>query len=108
MYSTGRCHPAHLEGGGFTTSSTSSRVGTEVEGFQGLGFHPGGNPEAQVKSISHRCYLFKVAFVWDLTKETIHLPLGCLQGGRGLGFHPQNPVPAVEGGNSGANTKREA
>jgi len=22
-----------------------------------------------------------VAFVWELTKETIHLPLGCLQGG---------------------------
>ena len=35
----------------------------------------------EVKSISHRCYLFEVAFVWELTKETIHLPLGCLQGG---------------------------
>jgi hypothetical protein len=23
-----------------------------------------------------------VAFVWELTEETIHLPLGCLQGGR--------------------------
>jgi len=22
-----------------------------------------------------------VAFLWELTKETIHLPLGCLQGG---------------------------
>ena len=32
-------------------------------------------------SISHRCYLFEVAFVWELTKETIVLPLGCLQGG---------------------------
>ena len=32
-------------------------------------------------SISHRCHLFVVAFVWELTKETIELPLGCLQGG---------------------------
>jgi len=43
--------------------------------------HPGGNPEANLESITHRCYLFEVAFVWELTKETIHLPLGCLQGG---------------------------
>jgi len=43
--------------------------------------HPGGNPGANLKSISHRCYLFEVAFVWELTKETIVLPLGCLQGG---------------------------
>jgi len=42
---------------------------------------PGGNPGANLKSISHRCYLFEVACVWELTKETIHLPLGCLQGG---------------------------
>ena len=31
-------------------------------------------------SISHRCHLFEVAFVWELTKETIHLPLDYLQG----------------------------
>jgi len=43
--------------------------------------HPGGNPGAIRKSICHRCYLFEVAFVWVLTKETIGLPLGCLQGG---------------------------
>jgi len=43
--------------------------------------HPGGNPGANRESISHRCYLFEIAFVWELTKETIHLPLGCLQGG---------------------------
>ena len=43
--------------------------------------HSGGNPWANIQSISHRCYLFEVAFVWELTKETIHLPLGCLQGG---------------------------
>ena len=45
--------------------------------------HPGGNPGANLKSISHRCYLFEVAFVWELTNETIVLPLGCLQGGPG-------------------------
>ena len=44
--------------------------------------HPGGNPGANLKSISHRCHPILVAFVWELTRETIHLPLGCLQGGR--------------------------
>ena len=44
---------------------------------------PGGNPGANLKSISHRCYLFEVAFVWELTTGTIDLPLGCLQGGQG-------------------------
>ena len=37
--------------------------------------HPGGNPGENIKSDSHRCYLREVAFVWELTKETIHLPL---------------------------------
>ena len=58
--------------------------------------HPAGNPGANLKSISHRCYLFEVAFVRELTKETIVLPLGCLQGGMPhtcpvtppLGLHP--------------------
>ena len=44
--------------------------------------HPGGNPEANLESISHRCHPLLVVFVWELTKETINLPLGCLQGGR--------------------------
>ena len=43
--------------------------------------HPGGNLVANLKSISHRCHPILVAFVWELTKETICLPLGCLQGG---------------------------
>ena len=43
--------------------------------------HPGVELRANRKSISHRCYLFEVAFVWELVKEAIHLPLGCLQGG---------------------------
>ena len=40
--------------------------------------------QGQISSqISHRCYLILVAFVWELTQETIYLPLGCLQGGCG-------------------------
>jgi len=42
---------------------------------------PGVELRANPKSISHRCHLFEVAFVWKLTKEKIHLPLGFLQGG---------------------------
>jgi len=43
--------------------------------------HPRVELRANLKSISHKCYLFEVAVVCELTKETIHLPLGCLQGG---------------------------
>ena len=43
--------------------------------------HPGGNPGASLESISHICYFREVAFEWELTKETIFLPLRCLQGG---------------------------
>ena len=42
---------------------------------------PADNPGANLKSISHICHPILVAFVWELTKETIDLPLGCLQGG---------------------------
>ena len=38
--------------------------------------HSGGNPGANLKSISHRCHPILVAFVWKMTKETIYLPLG--------------------------------
>ena len=41
----------------------------------------GGNPGASLESISDRCHLREVAFEWELTKESIYLPLGCLQGG---------------------------
>ena len=34
------------------------------------------NPGANLKSISHRCHPILVAFVWELTRETIDLPLG--------------------------------
>ena len=35
---------------------------------------------ANIESISFKYPPMVVAFVWELTKETIHLPLGCLQG----------------------------
>ena len=44
--------------------------------------HPGCNPEANLKSIPHRCLPILVAFVWELAQETIDLPLGCLQAGQ--------------------------
>ena len=43
---------------------------------------PAVESRANLKSISHRCHLREAAFVWELTKETIYLPLGYLQGGR--------------------------
>ena len=50
-------------------------------GPQSAWIHPGVELRANFKSISHRCHPVLVAFVWGLTKETILLPLGCLQGG---------------------------
>ena len=47
--------------------------------------HPGGNPGANPKSISHICHPIMVACVWGLTKETINLPLGCLPPGLHMG-----------------------
>ena len=43
--------------------------------------HPGVDLRANLKSITHRCHLFKVAFAWLLTKETVHFPLARLQSG---------------------------
>ena len=65
-------------------TSNYSRCARTDKGVSALGQvsnHPGVELRANLKSISHRCHLFEVAFVWELTKETIHLPLGCLQGG---------------------------
>ena len=44
---------------------------------------PGVEFRENVESMSQRYYLFEVAFVWELTKETTHLPLGYLQDGGG-------------------------
>ena len=74
-------------------------------GRRGAAHHPGVELRANPMSIFHRCHLFEVAFVRGLTRETMHLPLGCLQGGAGVGkqegaggaLHPQpltlNPKP---------------
>ena len=53
----------------------------EIGASKGLNPHPGVELRGNLKSISHRCHLFEVAFVWEFTKETVDLPLGCLQGG---------------------------
>jgi len=54
-----------------------------------------GNPGANLRSISHICHPILVTFVWELTKETIDLPLGCLQGGsRSCGG--QRPLPLLQ------------
>jgi len=46
-----------------------------------LSFPPWRQPRANLESISHRFHPILVAFAWELTIETIDLPLGCLQGG---------------------------
>ena len=63
----GAAHPTSRSAGGMLTMD-----------------HPGVELRSNFESISHRYRLFEVAFVSELTKETI---LGCLQGGpkpRGL------------------------
>ena len=50
-----------------------------------------GNPGANLKSISHRCHLREVAFVWEMTKKNTCLPRGCLQGGG----HTPGPVSGM-------------
>ena len=59
---------------------------------------PGVKLRANLKSISHRCYLFEVALVWELTKETIVLPRGCLQGGSGVKQLLDRSVKQFRGG----------
>ena len=43
--------------------------------------HPQATQGQNLKSVSHRCHPILVAFVRELTRETIDLPLGCLLGG---------------------------
>jgi len=75
---------------------------------------PGVELNAYLKSISHRCHLYEEAFVWKLTKQTIHLLLVCLQGAapaaktRGAGraggvpgyLAHKKPPPLIEGRSS--------
>jgi len=63
------------------SGSVRLKFQAHTPGFVEVTPDPGGNPGANLKSISHMCQPILVAFVWELTKETIHLPLGCLQGG---------------------------
>ena len=68
---------------GFRVSDFGFRVSAFRYGFRASGVsHPGAEQRANLESTPHRCQLFEVAFVWELTKESIHLPLCCLQGGR--------------------------
>ena len=64
------------------TSGYSLKLSFKNKGYFKVRTHPGVGLRANLKSISHGCHLSEVAFVWELTKETIHLPMGCLQGGR--------------------------
>jgi len=50
---------------------------------------------ANLKSISRRCHLFEVAFVWELTKEIIHLPLGCRERAGHASGEESQPVRVV-------------
>ena len=43
--------------------------------------HPGGDPGANLKSIAHRCHPILVAFAWELSNDTINLPLVYLHRG---------------------------
>ena len=58
--------------------------------YSKLAAHPGVELRANLKSISHKCHLFEVSFIWELTKDTVHLPLGCLKGGS----PPRNSSPS--------------
>ena len=83
------------QGVGFTWLSVASvqdlgrrvsNFGFRVPGFglrfSGVGVsHSGDNPGANLESIAQGCHPILVAFAWKLTKETINLSLGCLQGG---------------------------
>jgi len=57
--------------------------GAEARPLQGQDGPPGIELRANLNSISHRCHLFEVAFVWELTEETFHLPHGLPPGRQG-------------------------
>ena len=65
-------------------TSNYSRCARTDKGVSALGQvsnHPEFELRANCRSISHRCRLFEVACVRELTGETIHVPLGCLPSG---------------------------
>ena len=72
-------HPNDLRTNCNSLGTQCDQTFPEIRAAKAL--HPGGDPGAKLKSISHKCHLILVAFVWETTKETINLPPGCLQGG---------------------------
>jgi len=68
---------------GLETSLTDEeRDDRQLEGFISKVAHcPGVELRANLKSIFRRCFLREAASEWELTEETVHLPLSCLQGG---------------------------
>ena len=82
---------ARVDPGKFGISNTAAR--RAMLPYCHYARHPGGNPGANLESISHRCCLREVAFEWELTTETIDLSLGCLQGGV---VRPPAPLAAAE------------
>jgi hypothetical protein len=75
--------------GGLGVTKTRLRWFQSVNGAvgDGLRVHPGAELRADFKSIPQRCHLFEMTFEWELNEETIHLPLGCFQGGWVEGQH---------------------
>ena len=78
----------------FRTSRTCLSSSPQARPPLSMRCHPGGNRGANLEPITHRCYLSKVAFEWELTIKTIYLPLGCLQGG--MRWNPQKPTAIPE------------
>ena len=78
-------HDTRIQGCGGSRCTRPSRPRTPFSRSRGCALfpdRPGGNPRVNLESTSHRCFLREVAFEWEVTnKETIHLPLGCLQDG---------------------------
>ena len=78
MFPSGRSTPGRRprtpreEEEGTPTSSTGQRQQRTI---------PEVELRANLEPIPHRCHLFEAVFVWKLTKDATHLPLGCLQGG---------------------------
>ena len=69
----------HLQDEGLRLGDVCGLSGRLAKQLIDLESHPGGNPGANLKSISHRYHPILVAFSWELTKGTINLPLGCLR-----------------------------
>ena len=62
-------------------STFENELGMSTSGFPCGWMVATFEPGANLKSIPHRCHPILVAFVRELTQETVVLPLGCLQRG---------------------------